>query len=123
MSAAVIWMDHKEAKVYRLLPGEKPAGEKIESAAHGRGAGHSRKPEHDLEKFFHTVADRIDNVQEILLAGNGTGKQEFQHYLEKHRPNVAKRIVGQVTLDHPTEPQLFAAARKYFQTYDLYSGT
>lgn len=123
MSAAIVWMDHNEAKIFRLAAGQKPGAEKVESSAHGRGAGHSRKQEHDLEKFFHDVARQLESTKEVLLVGSGTGKQEFRHFLEKHRPVLAKNVVGDVTVDHPTEPQMLALARKYFKTYDLYSGT
>ncbi len=124
MSAAVVWMSHTEAKIFRLNKGAGPEAERLE--ADSRGHHHSNEPNkhHDAEKFFHSIAGRLEGTQEILIIGPGTAKQEFRHHLEKHHhAKLAKAVVGVENADHPTEPQILAFARKFFKTYDLYSGT
>jgi len=120
MSAAVVWVNHSEAKIFRLMPNQKPVGEKLEGGPHGHNDG---KKQHDIDKFFHTLSGRLDGVKEVLLVGPGTAKQEYKHYLEKHNAALAKCIVGMENADHPTDNQILALARKFFHAYDLYSGT
>ena len=43
--------------------------------------------------------------------------------MDKHRPLTAARIVGYEVVDHPTENQLVALARKHFVKYDQFVGT
>lgn len=124
MSAAVVWMNHAEAKIFRLLPGESPVVEKMEAEHRGHHMSHEPHKKHDMEKFFHDVAARLEGMGELLLIGPGTGKQEFRHHLEKHYyAKLAKAVVGVENADHPTDPQILALARKFFRSYDLYSGT
>ena len=87
MSAAVVWVSHQEAKVFRLLVDQKPLAEKIEGGSQGHN---QNRKQHDVEKFFHTLALRMEGLEEILLIGPGTAKQEFRHYLEKHKAALAK---------------------------------
>ena len=54
----------------------------------------------------------------ILLAGPGTGKVEFKHYLSEHAPKIDARISAVETLDHPTDGELLALARKFFKVDD-----
>jgi hypothetical protein len=42
--------------------------------------------------------------------------------VEKHRAAVSKQIVAYEVVDHPTENQLVAMARKYFLRYDRMHG-
>jgi len=118
MSAAVVWLTHAEASVFRLAGGHKPVGMRMEAKDHGV------QKHLAAEKFFHEIAAQLDGTSELLLIGPGTAKQEFRHHLEKHHhAKLAKAVVGVENADHPTEPQILAFARKFFRTYDLYSGT
>jgi stalled ribosome rescue protein Dom34 len=119
MSAAVIWLTHTEAKIFRLLPGAMPQAEKLESKPKAHGAN----KQHDAEVFFQEVAKRLEGVKEVLLIGPGTAKQEFRHHLDKHHhQKLSQAVVGLENADHPTEPQILAMARQFFKTYDLYNG-
>lgn len=119
MSAAVIWLDHESASIYRLSPGNL-GKEQVK-----RHSSHDRK-EHkqaEEEKYFHELANRIANVKEILVMGPGTAKQEFVHHLQNHHhESIAKRIVGVETVDHPSENQILERARTFFKKFDLYAG-
>ena len=45
-------------------------------------------------------------------------KTEFKHYLAGHAPKVDAKISAVETLDHPTDAELLAQARKYFHADD-----
>jgi hypothetical protein len=47
--------------------------------------------------------------------GPSTAKLDFSRYLHKHDPALEARIVGIETVDHPSDGQLVAYARKYFE--------
>jgi hypothetical protein len=58
----------------------------------------------------------------VLVTGGHTGLADFRHCADKHRPLTAARIVGYEVVDHPTENQLVALARKYFVKYEQMAG-
>jgi hypothetical protein len=47
---------------------------------------------------------------------------DFERYAHKHRPALAKHLVGRELVDHPTEPQLVALARQWFLKHDRMTG-
>ena len=74
-------------------------------------------------EFFGHVCDALAGIQEVLVVGRHTGQADFKHYVDKHRPETAKRIVGYEIVDRPTENQLVALARQYFLEHDRTAGT
>ena len=73
-------------------------------------------------EFFGKVCDALDGIAEVLVTGGHTGLADFRHYVDKHRPLTAARIVGYEVVDHPTENQLVALARKHFVKYHQFVG-
>jgi hypothetical protein len=73
-------------------------------------------------EFFGQVCDVFDGIAEVLVVGGHTGLADFRHYVDKHRPQSAGRIVGYQVVDHPTDKQLVALARKHFAKYDQLAG-
>jgi hypothetical protein len=73
-------------------------------------------------EFFGHVCDALDGVAEVLIAGGHTALADFKHYAAKHRPATAKRITGYEVVDHPTDKQLVALARKHFAKHDVMVG-
>ena len=57
------------------------------------------------------------------MTGSHSSTADFKHYVDKHRAGLGKQIVGYETVDHPSENQLVALARKYFLKYDRMAGT
>jgi stalled ribosome rescue protein Dom34 len=117
-----VWIDHKEARVLRVevLPGEEVTVE----AAHHLHNKHPRGPEEakehpeDAKRFFHEVAAALQGDEEILVVGPSTAKLEFLKYVHKHDHTLEPKIVGIETVDHPTDGQLVAFAKKYFVRRD-----
>lgn len=71
----------------------------------------------DLKHFFEEVASKLTEVESILLAGPGMTKTQFKNHLQSHHSALAKRIVGEITTDHPSDAELIALGKKYFQTH------
>jgi hypothetical protein len=61
------------------------------------------------------VADAIANEAAILIGGPGEAKLQFSHFRRDHRPAIAARVWDVVTIDHPTDRQIVAAARQAFR--------
>ena len=120
MSATILWLDHEHAKTYNLL------GDKIEIDSFKRTEikhhTSSQVENHkDYSKYFNEVMKHLTNSNEILLVGPGTAKTQFKHHLEKHHQDMLKKIVGTETVDHPTDNEIVALARKFFKKFDLYN--
>nr|WP_184298869.1 hypothetical protein [Roseateles oligotrophus] len=74
-------------------------------------------------EFFGEVVDALNGITEVLVVGSSTAQSDFKHYVEKHRAAAAKQIVAYESVDHPTDNQLIAFARKYFLKFDRMAGT
>lgn len=68
--------------------------------------------------FFGQVCDALDGTTDVLVTGSPTSTADFRHYADKHRPQTAARIVAYEVVDHPSEKQLVALARKYLLNRD-----
>ena len=117
---AVAFVDHQSAQVLQF-GSEHVVERKVHAhlkftRQHGSGA----RAEHD---FFGQVCDALDGIAEVLVVGGHVGLADFRHYVDKHRPLAAKCIVGYEVVDHPTDNQLVALARKHFVKYDQMVGT
>ena len=114
-SHAVVWTDHQSAQLLQF-DAEHLQAKKIRSHHHyTRQHASAVRTEHE---FFGLVCDALDTIAEVLVTGSHTAIADFRHYADKHRPHTAARIVGYEVVDHPSENQLVAAARKYFLKYD-----
>lgn len=117
---AVVWIDHQKAQILQF-DAEHVQAQKIRTHTHHTAYhGSTVRTEHE---FFGEVCGALDGVAEVLVTGPRQGIDDFRHYAEKHRAGTAKRIVGYEVVDHPSEAQLVAFARKYFLKYDRMAGT
>jgi len=117
---AVVWVDHQHAQVLHLDAGAVQV-QKIKSHSHHtRQHGSQVRTEHE---FFGEVCDALSDIKEVLVTGSHKAQADFRHYVDKHRAQVAPRIVGWETVDHPTEGQLAALARRFFVQHDRMAGT
>ena len=116
---AVVFVDHQEARVFH-----------IQSAAvdvfhphhhiprHARGGAETKTNPADQKHFFHDVVAAVADAAEILVVGPGSAKLELVKYIDEHAHTVKPKLVGVETVDHPTDPQILAFARKRFAQID-----
>ena len=116
---AVAFVDHQSAVVLQFGT-EHVEGRKLhEHVAFTRQHGSGVRTEHE---FYGQVCDAFDGIAEVLVTGGHTGLADFRHYVDKHRPLTAARIVAYEVVDHPSENQLVALARKRFVALDQMLG-
>ena len=119
---AVVWIDHREARIFHFNPTEADKlvlhpDHPTKHLHHKAGAMGSGKADADQE-FLHAVAESIADAGAVLLVGPGNAKHDLVKHIERHDPNLKKIIAGVETLDHPSDPQLVAHARRYLAASD-----
>lgn len=116
---AVVWVDRHTAQVLQF-DADHVDEQKIRAHTHHTAQhGSSVRTEHE---FFGAVCDALEGITEILAVGPGPGLDAFRHYVARHRPALAPKVVDYQPADHPTVNQLVAMARKYFLKYDRMNG-
>ena len=119
MFHAVVWTDHQSAQIVQF-DAEHLQSQKIRAHTHYTAQhGSSVRTQHE---FFGEVCAALDGIAEVLVTGSHTAIADFRHYAEKHRPQTATRIVAYEVVDHPSEKQLVALARRYFLKQDQMTG-
>ncbi len=123
---AVVWLDHVEAHVLHFTPEDVEksgthAADQHPHLHHKRGAIGAGNKGADAH-YFDAVAKLLDGAGEILVVGPGSAKLELVRYLDQHQHLLGAKVVGVETVDHPSDGQLVAHARKYFLAKDRMLG-
>jgi stalled ribosome rescue protein Dom34 len=119
---AIVWIDHHEARVFHINPTEVERlvlhpdhpTRHIHHKANTIGSGHAAEDHH----FLQAVAQSIADAHAVLITGPANEKTELVKHIQQHDPQLAKIVVGVETVDHPTDGELVAHARKYFKAED-----
>ncbi|MFN0190963.1 MAG: translational machinery protein [Aestuariivirga sp.] len=119
---AVMWIDHHEARVFHfsledveslVLRPDHPS-RNIHHKSNTIGSGHD-----DLASaFLRAAAQSIADAGAVLITGPANAKTELMKHIGQHEPKLMKIILGVETVDHPSDAQLVAYARKYFKAAD-----
>jgi len=109
---AVVWIDHRQATVTQI--DANPVSARHVKTHEHPTAQHGSEVR-SVHEFFSEVCDAVDGVSVALVTGGKTALADFRHYAEKHRPHTAARIAAYDIVDHPTENQLIALGRKFFE--------
>lgn len=121
MASYVVWMDHEHAKLMKFLIGGKTEQHTVKHHQHAHHAGPTHGGHDEHTAYYKEVAKHLADAGEVLLVGPGLGKDHFQkHLTTHHHQDLAKKIVGVVAMDHPTDKQIIAEARKFFRAKDLF---
>ena len=83
----------------------------IHHKANSIGSGHAAED----QQFLQRVAEAIADAGAVLITGPANAKIELVKHVERHVPTLSAKIAGVETLDHPTDGELVAHARKYFK--------
>ena len=119
---AVIWIDHHEAHVM-FLSKDASEAEIIKSKSTHTHLHHkaneigSGKLALD-SKYLHAVMQAVNESKEILILGPGSAKLELIKHAHQHDAKIAEKIVGVETVDHPSDKEILAHARKFFYKVD-----
>jgi stalled ribosome rescue protein Dom34 len=119
---AVIWIDHREARVFHFNPSDADKlvlhpdhpTKHIHHKANSIGSGHAGAD----KEFLHAVASSVADAGEVLITGPSNAKTELVKHIHEHDPRLMKIIVGVESVDHPSDGQLLAFARHYFAAKD-----
>jgi stalled ribosome rescue protein Dom34 len=68
--------------------------------------------------YLHAAAESIADAGAVLITGPANAKTELVKHIHHHDPKLMNVIVGVETVDHPSDGQLVAYARKYFKATD-----
>ncbi len=119
---AVVCIDHAQAVIFdfsKEASNEHRITADLQSHIHHKagpaGSGHL----HNAKAYFLAVATQLELSKEILILGHGTARTEFAHFVRDHVPTLAPRIMGVEAVDHPTDGEVIALARKFFEAKDL----
>jgi hypothetical protein len=104
----VVWIDQKEARIFHVEP--EAATESTVHAphfVHRHPGGSDRAKDHpdDARRFFQDVARVLLDAEGIIIVGP---------YVHKHDHLLEPKIIGVETMDHPTDGQIVAYAKHYF---------
>ena len=119
MKHAVIWIDQKEARIFEV------DAEQVERSIVDSPGPHIhrhvnevalrvRNHPDDEHRYFREVANSLEGHGQVLLVGPAQTKLHFLRYLHQHARPLEAKIVGIESADHPTDAQLVAHLRSYF---------
>lgn len=119
---ACVWIDQREAKIFGITS----SGSTKQQVTDDRPVHHlHRKADHVGlgtvqmdETMLRQVADALATAKGILIVGPGKAKTVLRSYLDRHAPELAKRVWDVQASDHPTDAGLVATARAYFHAAD-----
>jgi stalled ribosome rescue protein Dom34 len=119
---ALVWIDHQTAKIFHFNADSNETAivhsthphQHLHHKANSGDSGHAPVDKQFLEKVCAAIADS----GAILIVGPAGAKTELHAYIQDHHPQLATRISGVETLDHPTDGQLLAHGRRFFKADD-----
>lgn len=112
MSHTALWIDHEKAQIFDYSANGIEERSIVNS-------NNTYKDEEHRKKFFHEVAQALNNAEKVFILGPGTAKEEFKHHCENHHhKHLAQSIVGVSTMkDHATKAEILKEAGKFYSSY------
>jgi hypothetical protein len=118
---AFVWIDHRLAKVFHFnadvheveLVHSSHPDQHLHHRANSGDSGHA-----PVERVVHAV----EGAGAVLIAGPGGAKTELHSYIKHRHPRMTEKISAVETLDHPSDGQLLAHARRFFHADDRMRG-
>lgn len=117
---SLLWIDHNSARLFHVLPEatHHPEEKHVKHHAHAHNKPESSGRREVDGHYLGEVAKLLHGLEKVLVAGPSNAKTELVEYLQKHDAQTAKRVVGVETVDHPTDGQLLAWARAWFEHFE-----
>ena len=114
-SPAIVHLTHQAAHAVEFDAESSQTTDVAQHARATRQHGSLVRSEHE---YFGAVCDLLDEFPRVIVAGGHTTLADFRHYVAKHRSHTADRIAAYEVVDHPTDNQLVALARKRLEAVD-----
>jgi hypothetical protein len=112
---AVVWSDHQQATVIHF-DAHEAASEHLRAHVHATAQhGSAVRATHE---FHAELCAALETSGAVLATGGRMALADFRHYVERHRPQLLARIAGYEVVDHPSERQLLALARTFFDRHE-----
>jgi stalled ribosome rescue protein Dom34 len=120
---AAVWLDHKHARVFSFNPENFDEATVLgpphnDHHKHTRGQEGLKEHPEDIKRFYHDLVGALQGVEELLIVGPAAAKLEFFRYVHQHDHALEAKVVGIETVDHPSDGQIVAFAKKYFKRAD-----
>jgi stalled ribosome rescue protein Dom34 len=117
---AVVWIDHKEARIFHF---NVDKADRTEVRDHVVRDLHSRENRtgHRIEEnkpFFEEVAKAIADAGSILIVGPAQEKDFFAKFLGEKHPAIRRYVEGVESADYPTDGELLDMARRTLKAAD-----
>jgi hypothetical protein len=119
---AVVWIDHHEARVIhfnadaadeQLVHPAHPVAHLHSKAGSPAGARAAEDP-----AYYREVAEALATARVFLVTGPANAKTELVRYVERHAPELHRRLAGIESLDRVTDGELLNVARRFFRAAD-----
>jgi stalled ribosome rescue protein Dom34 len=117
---AVVWIDHKEARVIHFSVDEADRTvirDHVVRDLHSREKGTGHRIEEN-KPFFEDVAKAIADAGAILIVGPAQEKDFFARFLADKHPAIRTHVEGVEKSDHPTDGELLDHARRFVKAAD-----
>ena len=119
---AIVWIDHHQAKVFRFNAKDvdrdviRPHDPTVHlhHKANTVGSGHASVD----KEFLRHVTASLSGAGAIMIVGPASAKTELAAYLTTHAPDLSSRVSIVEAVDHPSDGELVALARKFFRASD-----
>ena len=120
---AIVWIDHREARIFQVSPHTSVEATVHAPVArvyeHPKGAEEPKEHPDDAKHFFQGVSAELKGCERILVVGPSSAKLEFVRHARQHDALFERHLVDVKTVDHPSDRQIVAYARKYFKASEI----
>jgi len=120
----IVWIDHREAKVFGVTHHDLTELALIHAPDEGRGHVHhkagTRGSGHvtPSQSFLGKVAAIVADAQEILIVGPSDTRHALKKYIALNLPVLDRRIIGVEPMDKCGRGELQAFASLFFRQTD-----
>ncbi len=115
---AAVWLSHDEARIFYFNADDFEKLHVMPEHTHQFSGGGKNHKHFENPDYYKAITEKLKQAGEILVTGPGPAKSELMKYLAKHDPALVQKVVGVETVDHPTDKQIVAYARLYYNAAD-----
>jgi hypothetical protein len=116
----VVWLDYAEAHVIHFNRKDAEAESIKASSRHARPRMGLKGNLAEHTHYLDDTAGAVAGADAVLIVGPGLEKLVLVKHLMTRHHDLAEKIVGVEAVDHPSDRQLLAYARKYFLRADQF---